>query len=45
MQRETEAAEAEMRKIREEIVRNGERFRLLSDKVDKKRMAEAEMEA
>ena len=46
MQRETVAAEVEMRKIRVEIVRNEERFnRLLSDKVDKNRMAEAEMEA
>ena len=34
-----------MLKIREEFVRNGERFRVLSDKVDKHRMAEAEMEA
>ena len=42
-QRETAAAEDEMRKIREEIVRNEERFRLLSDKVDKNRMAEAEI--
>ena len=34
-----------MRKIREEIDRNEERFRLLSDKVDKNRMADAEMAA
>ena len=45
MQRETAAAEDEIRKIREEILRNEERFRLVSDEVDKNRMADAEVEA
>ena len=39
MQKESAAAQEEMRKIREEIVRN------LSDKVDKNKMADAEMAA
>ena len=34
-----------MRKIREEIYRNEDRFRQLSDKVDKNKMADAEMAA
>ena len=34
-----------MRRIREEIDRNEERFRQLSDKVDKNEMADAEMTA
>ena len=41
MQRETAAAQDEMRKIRGQINQKEERFRLLSDKVDKNRMAEA----
>ena len=45
MQRESLAAREEMRKIEEEIDWKEERFRLLSDKVDKNRMADAEMEA
>ena len=36
------AAQQEMRKIREDIDRNEERFRQLSDKVDKNKMADAE---
>ena len=39
------AAKEEMRKIREEIDWKEERFRLLSDKVDKIRMVDAEMAA
>ena len=45
IQRETAPAEDEMQKVREEIVRNEERFRLLSDEVDENRMAEAGMKA
>ena len=41
IQRETAAAQDEMRKIRGQINQKEERFRLLSDKVDKNRMAEA----
>ena len=44
MQKECAAAQAEMRKIREEIVdRNEERFRQLSDKADKNKMVDAEI--
>ena len=43
MQDESAAAQEEMRKIREEIDRNEERFRQLSDTVDKNKMADAEM--
>ena len=39
------AAREEMRKIKEEIDWKEERFRLLSNRVDKNRMADAEMEA
>ena len=45
MQKESAAAQEEMRKIREEIDRNEERFRQLSDKVDKNKMVDAEMAA
>ena len=46
MQKEIAAAQEEMRRIRrEEIDRKEERFRLLSDKVGKNRMADAEMAA
>ena len=45
LQKESTATKEEMRKIREEIDRKEERFRLLSDKVDKNRMTDAEMEA
>ena len=45
LQKHSTAAKEEMRKIREDIDRKEERFRLLSDKVDKNRMADAEMEA
>ena len=41
---ENAAAQEEMRRIREEIDRNKERFRQLSDKVDKNTMADAETE-
>ena len=44
-QKEITAAEEEMQRNREEIDRNEERFRLLSDKVDKNKMADANMEA
>ena len=43
MQKESAAAEEEMRRIREEIDRNEERFRQFSDKVDKNTKADAEM--
>ena len=42
LQKESAAAQQEMRKIREDIDRNEERFRQLSDKVDKNKMADAE---
>ena len=45
LQQECLAAKEEMRKFREEIDWKEGRFRLLSDKVDKNRMADAEMEA
>ena len=45
LQKESFAGKKEMRKIREEIDWKEGRFRLLSDKVDKNRMADAEMEA
>ena len=45
MQRETAAAREEMRKIREDIILKEERILLLSDKVAKHEVAEAEMEA
>ena len=45
MQKESLAAREELRKIKEEIDWKEERFRLLSDKVEKHRMADAEMEA
>ena len=45
MQKESLAAREEMRKIKEEIDWKEERFRLLSERVDKNRMADAEMEA
>ena len=44
-ERESLAAKEEMRKLREEIECKEERFSLLADKVDKNRMADAEMEA
>ena len=44
MQSEMAAAEDQMWKIREEVDRNEERFRLLSDKVGRNRMAEAELQ-
>ena len=40
MQKESTAAQKEMRKIREDIDRNEERFRQLPDKVDKNKVAE-----
>ena len=43
--KESLAARAEMRKIREEIEWKEERFTQLSDKVDKNTMADAETEA
>ena len=43
LQKESTAAKEEMWKIRDEIDWKEERFRLLSDKVDKNRMADAEM--
>ena len=45
MQKESPAAQEEMRRIREEVDRNDERFRQLSDKVDDNKMADAEMAA
>ena len=45
MQKESAAAQEEMRRIREQIDRNEERFRQLSDKVDKNKMADAGMVA
>ena len=45
LQNDSVAANKEMRKTREEIDKKEERFRLLSDKVDKNRTADAEMEA
>ena len=45
MQKDSTAAEEEMRKIREEVDRKEERSRLLSNKVDKNKMADAEMAA
>ena len=45
MQKTNPAAQEEMRKIREEIDRNEERFRQLSDKGDKNKMVDAEMAA
>ena len=45
MQKETAAARDEMRKIREDIIQKEERMLLLSDKVAKNEMADAEMEA
>ena len=45
MQKESVAAQEEMRKIREEIGRNEERCRQLSDKVNKSKMVDAEMAA
>ena len=44
-ERESLASKEEMRKLREYIDWKEERFRLLSDKVDKNRMADAKMEA
>ena len=45
MHKENAAAKEEMRKIREENGRNEERVRQLSNKVDKNKMADAEMAA
>ena len=45
LQKESLAAREEMRNIKEEIDWKEERFRLLSDKVDKSRMADAKMAA
>ena len=45
MQKVSAAAQEEVRKIREEIDREEERFRQLSDKVDEYRMVDAEMAA
>ena len=45
MQKESLAAREEMRQIREEIVWKEERSTLLSDKVGKNTMTDAEMEA
>ena len=45
MQKESLAAREEMWKIKQEIEWKEERFTLLADKVDKNRMADAEMEA
>ena len=45
LQKESTATKEKMRKIREEIIWKEERFRLLSDKFDKNRVADAEMEA
>ena len=45
MQKENAAAQEEMRKIRQETGRNEERVRQLSNKVDKNKMADAEMVA
>ena len=45
MQKESAAAQEEMRRVREEINRNEERFRQLSDKVEKNTMTDAEMAA
>ena len=45
MQKESAAAQQEMRKIREEIDRNEERFRQQSHKVDKNKMVDADMAA
>ena len=45
MQKESAAAQEEMRRIRKEIDRNEERFRQLSDKVDENKMVDAEMAA
>ena len=45
LQKESLPAEVEMRKLREEIDWKEERFRPLTDKVDKNRMADAEMDA
>ena len=45
MQKETAAAQGEMREMREENDCNEERFRQLSDKVDKNKMVDAEMAA
>ena len=42
MQKESLAAREEMRKIRKEIAWKEERFTLLSDKVDKNTMADAQ---
>ena len=43
MQKESAAAQQVMRKIREEIDRNEERFRQLSNKVEKNKRADAAM--
>ena len=45
MQEESAAGQQEMQSIREEIDRKEERFRQLSDKVDKNKMVDAEMAA
>ena len=45
LQKESTAAQEEMRKIREDTVRNEECFRQLSGKVDENNMADAEMAA
>ena len=45
MQKESAAAQKEMRKIKEDIDRNEKRFRQLSDRVDKYKMVDAEMAA
>ena len=45
LQKESAAAQEEMRKIREEKDRSEERFRKLSDKVDKNKMVDAEVAA
>ena len=44
-QKRYKASRIKERKIREDIDRKEERFRLLSDKVDKYRMVDAELEA
>ena len=43
MHKESAAAQEKMRKIREEIDRNEERFRQMSDKMEKINMVDAEM--
>ena len=45
MQEESAAGQKEMQSVREEIDRKEERFRQLSDKVDKNKMVDAEMAA